>query len=558
MRQGRTAVSRRAILWGTVAGWLGMARAGSANAANAPAPAGDAEAAPALAPQAVPARSGERAAYVNVFDYGAVADGTIDDLGAIVRAAMASWSASKDALGRSFGGEIRLPAGRYRITGPLKLEPQGGLVGLTISGVGPGSEIIFDGPSATILCRASRGVLFRDLSFVSLQGVDANQAAFTVEQVGNPLRSWRFERCDFAAFYRCFAVSSRVMCSEFFFDKCQFSQCYYLMDNDNEQAVNWNFVNCNWENGELETRKDVRLAAAFWLKKGTFVTWTGGSFIFLGRLVLYKLTIPGMVQRPSHMISFKGVRLELEDEGGGHVPFVDRIDAGYVSGTNQPTTIFDSCTILQRGSIPPTVVYARAWANCAISFVNCKAETGRIVGVLDAVTPTHTASITIDNCKSISYEADTRKRLNTHDQHSVTIVPDNCSAGVEPIIEQRLCSLAAPVTMHPKYMYVRAPNGALPLAGTSVNLIPLPDHTMLMRIFVRRFQVARQGLRVELRDQADTVSYGSVALKSGTERYAEGEIGAEIGFQIPRGTQLMLKFSGVPETVQGIVGIEYL
>jgi hypothetical protein len=322
--------------------------------------------------------------------------------------------------------------------------------------------------------------------------------------------------------------------------------------------VNWNFVNCNWENSELATKKNVQLSAAFWLKKGTFVKWTGGSMIFLGRLVLYRLTIAGSVQRPSHLIAFDGVRLELEDENGGHVPFVDRIDTGYVSGTNQPTTIFTSCTILQRGAIPPSVIYARAWANCSLTFVNCKAKGGRIIGVLDGVSPNQAASIKLDNTKYITYEEDTRTRLNTHDQHSVTIIPENNSHGTEPIVDQRLCSLDAPATMHPKYMYVRGPDGGLPRGGTTVNLILLPDHTILMRLFVRRFQTARYGLRVELRDHADSVTYGVVTLGEGPVRFAEGDIGAEIGFQIPGGAPLILKFIGTPEGVKGIVGVEYL
>lgn len=552
-------VSRRSMLWGTVAAWLGagVGAAGRAAAQGAPTQSSGMQGQPAPATGPVEPRVA-MPGQVNVLDHGAVADGVANDLGAILRAATAARTPLADGIGRTLAGEIRLPAGRYRITAPIDLAPAAGVIGLTISGAGAATEIIFDGPGATIRCSGSRAVTFRDLAFVSAQGVDADQAAFTIESVGSPLRSWKFERCEFTAFYRCFLVGGALMCSEFFFDKCQFSQCYYLVDNNNEQAVNWNFVNCNWENGELATKKDKALSSAFWLKKGTFVKWTGGSMIFLGRLVLYRLLRPGLVQRPSHMIAFDGVRLELEDEGGAHVPFVDRIDAGYASGTNQPTTIFSSCTILQRGGIPPSVVYARAWANCALTFVNCKAEGGRIIGVLDALSPTHTASIKLDNTRSITYEEDTRARLNTHDQHSVTVVPDNSAHGVEPIVDQRLCSLTAPATMYPKYMYVRGPDGALPRAGTTVDLIPLPDHTMLLRLFVRAFQPLGQNLLVELRDKADTKTYGTAILRKGADRMAEGDIGAEMGFQIPSGAQLMLKFTGVPETVRGVVGVEYL
>lgn len=545
------------MLWGTLTAWFGTAAASRAAAEPAsvnpqdPAAGGRVGAVENNHPGAL-------AGCVSVRAAGTAQNGAADDLGEIIHAAVATRTQLKDDLGRTLAGEIRLGPGRYRISSVLDLAPAAGVVGLTISGAGAATEILFDGAAATIRCSSSRAITFRDLTFRSLQGIDADQAAFSIEQHGNPLRSWKFERCEFAAFYRCFVVNGSSMSSEFYFDKCQFLQCYHLMDNNNEQAVNWNFVNCNWENGELATKKDRRLASAFWLKKGTFVRWTGGSMVFRGRLVLYNLTVAGSVQRPAHMIVFDGMRIELEDEGGTHVPFVDRVDAGYVSGTNQPATTFTNCTILQSDRIPPTVVYARAWANCSLSFVDCKATGGRIVGILDQVSPSQTANIRLENTKAISYQEDIRSRLNTHDQHSVRIIPDNSAAGTEPIVEQRLCSLTAPATMFPKYMYVRGPTGSLPLGGTTVALLPLPDHTMLMRLFVRRFQAAEQRLMVELRDQADRKTYGAVSLEAGGDRFAEGDIGAEMGFQIPSGTPLMLKFVGAPEIVKGIVGIEYL
>jgi hypothetical protein len=38
----------------------------------------------------------------------------------------------------------------------------------------------------------------------------------------------------------------------------------------------------------------------------------------------------------------------------------------------------------------------------------------------------------------------------------------------------------------------------------------------------------------------------------------EGYIGKEMGFEIPSGTLLMLKFTGTAEIVKGVVGLEYL
>lgn len=548
-RMDRKPHSRRSLLWGTLSAWLGGTVASRSVAqpllTNSPDLSGHTASKGSI--------SGRD--YVSVGLAGEGPEGS-DDIAAILSAALKARTGLRDEIGRTLAGEIRLQPGRYRISAPLDLAPMAGLVGLTLTGSGAGTEIVFEGAAATIRCSSSRGITFRDLTFRSAQGVDAGQVAFTIDQHGNPLRSWKFERCDMVGFDRCFAVTGSAMTSEFYFDKCQFLQCYHLMDNENEQAVNWNFVNCNWENVELSTRKDPRLASAFWLKRGTFVKWTGGSMVFRGRLVLYKLTAPGSVQRPAHMIAFDGVRIELDD-AIAPVPFVDRVDAGYASGTNQPTTTFANCTILQRGTAR-SVVYARAWANCSLSFVNCKAKGGRVVGVLDGVSPTQAASVRLENTRSISYEEDIRARLNSHDQHQVQINPDASGGAQEPMIDQRLCSLTTPATMNPKYMYFRDPTGSLPLGGTTVNLTLMPDHTMFVRIFVQRFHTAGQRLAVELRDVADRKTYASCVLTSGVERFAESHVGAEMGFQIPSDTALMLKFIGVPEVVKGMVGVEYL
>jgi hypothetical protein len=195
-----------------------------------------------------------------------------------------------DGIGRKVSRTLKLPAGRYTLSGLLELAPSGGLVGLIVEGEGAGATYIdYDGEGATMACRSSRSITFRDITFES-SGVDDNQVAFAIDQTSNPLRSWRFERCDFNFFWKCFAVTGSAMCSEFYFLECQFSQCYYLMDNENDQAVNWNFVNCNWENNELETMYDKNESAVFNLRKGTFARWTGGSLIFWGRLVYYSST----------------------------------------------------------------------------------------------------------------------------------------------------------------------------------------------------------------------------------------------------------------------------
>jgi hypothetical protein len=108
-----------------------------------------------------------------------------------------------------------------------------------------------------------------------------------------------------------------------------------------------------------------------------------------------------------------------------------------------------------------------------------------------------------------------------------------------------------------KRMYVRGPTGSLPAGGTTVNLPGLQDHFTLLKLFCYRFTSASQNLTVELKDQADTTVYGTVTVNAGVTN-GEGYIGKEMGFEIPSGTLLMLKFTGTPEVVKGVVGLDYL
>jgi Pectate lyase superfamily protein len=493
----------------------------------------------------------------HVKDNGAVGDGVADDTNAILNTAIAARTGFTDGL-RTFAGEILLPPGKYLIDDILDLAPAAGVTGLTISGSGAGStEIIFSGSTATIKCTSSSLITWRDVSFVS-SGVDDDQVAFTIAQVGNPLRSWRFERCNFNAFYKAFAVTGTSMCSEFYLDKCKFQQCYIGLHNDNDQAVNWNATNCDWENAELDTVKDKDLSAAIHLKKGSFVHWEGGSFVYHGMLVYYDLTASGVFTRTSHKVIFDNIRQELVDDGaGGHAPLIDRVSSGYTNGGNSPTTTIQGGSILFRGSIPTTITIAKVWANCSLRIVDVESEGGKVIGILDGVTAASNADVVIKDVRGITYEEDITARVNTHDQHNVSIQPDNSTNGTQPLIDLRLASLSVPSTAYSKRLYVRGPTGSIPQGGTTVNLPTFNDHTFFVRLFCYRSTAAGEALTVLLRDQADTTTYGTLTIGVGVSNL-EAYIGEELGADIPAGTALMLKFTGTPEIVKGVVGFEYL
>jgi len=63
-------------------------------------------------------------------------------------------------------------------------------------------------------------------------------------------------------------------------------------------------------------------------------------------------------------------------------------------------------------------------------------------------------------------------------------------------------------------------------------------------------------LNRDVTDLSGAIVYGTVTLAAGAME-GRGYIGKEIGFQIPS-SALKLKFTGTPEGVKGVVGIDYL
>lgn len=507
---------------------------------------------------------------ISVKDFGARGDGTGDDRLAIQRAVQAATGAFN--IFRTPASEVHFPAGTYRIAGPMELAPVEGLVGMTFSGVASGSvDIVLATADATISCRSSRAITWRDINFRSYYpkidggsgtyGIDLNQTCFTIAQgaTDNTLKQWRFERCEFAAFYRCFAVTGDRMCDGFNFARCQFSQCYILKENFNIQAVNWNFSQCTYENEALETTKDKNKAAMFWIHQGDSVVWTGGGIIGHGYWLYFDLQARNTVFLTSHFWTFADVRGELETSdssapnAGFHSPLVGRLAVadGFKSPGNKPDVLFRGVKLINRGDLSDSTIYADLWDNLTLRFEGCAFESGDVVGRYGDLSETQFGSISIVDCAGISYRNDNTGKLLDHLSHRIHI------EGSDRQPDQDIGTGGQALSRPRRTMRFTGTTGTIPQGGTTVALMPLLDGSVIDKVYIRAWANLTQDLTVEVRKADDSAGYGSVTVTAGSS-FGETYIGREMGFQIPTGQALMLKMAGTATVDKGEVGIEYL
>lgn len=122
-------------------------------------------------------------------------------------------------------------------------------------------------------------------------------------------------------------------------------------------------------------------------------------------------------------------------------------------------------------------------------------------------------------------------------------------------LDEAASNLDVPSFAFAKRVYWRGPTGS-PYGGTEAVLPVFPPHTVLLEVFCKRFEPASQSLQIDVTDASGAIVYGTVTLAAGAME-GRGYIGKEIGFQIPS-SALKLKFTGTPEIVKGVVGIDYL
>lgn len=502
-------------------------------------------------------------------DWGAPCNGTDDDSPAFraLLASLYSLDIHETSNSRRAMPVIQLPAKALRLKTDLDLGDLSttlGMMGLTIRGCGAWATAIYIDAGITITGKGTSNLTWEHIAFRSDE-IDDDVVLFTISTAGGgALRRWTYNHCDFFNVYECFNVTGSALCDEFKFVGCHFLECYRLINNGNDQAVNWNFWACDYEATlDSNTTKDLDDAVMLLLSKGMVVNWYGGSIIINGQMVLMNTSSAGSFSSVAHFINFDGVKLELMDNAdspGTHSRLVMR--SGSYSGANALKFTLQNFAIVSRGTLPATLDLFELFNNWTVVIRNGEIEGGYVVGVIDSNTSTQNGVLIADNVLGLLYREDTTNRALSHHQHNVTLIPPNLSDTKTVARVQRSGGTSGVVYTQPQRVYVSGTTGSLPEGGTTVNLPAFYAHARLCELVLQQYATTSNNLTVQLRDQADTTTYASVALVAGSgPREARAAIAQEIGYQI--GTEatpvpLMLKFVGTAEVQKGVVWLEYM
>lgn len=428
----------------------------------------------------------------------------------------------------------------------------------SVSG-GKGSVVI-DTTAATISTNTyiAEHAAFGQFENITWKGlVDNDTNLFSIGSGTFLTRSWDFEGCDFIAIKRSFRVSGSFLCSEFSFLNCDFLQCHTLMYNSNVQAVNWNFVNCNWENDSLTFSGDNAESALLYADKGTFLTWNGGSVIPQGSLVFCNWTAAGDAFRASNKVVFNSTRIEIHPTTGStNPPMVDRTTSGYVTASNSMPVTFNDCTGLIRGGVISPYVWANVWNKSSLTIDASEFAGGEIQGIYDGATETAAGELIINNNVAMAYIDDLAgAKTQNYVNHFVKITHDSSQDSDGFDLDQRNATTIG--SSREKIIRVRSNTGRIPLAATETVLPVIPKNATVVSIGYKRLQVANtaNSFNAELKSSDGVTSYATVTMLN-NERKADSVVLLESGIDIV--TDLKVVFTGVAENAFGYFELAYI
>lgn len=393
------------------------------------------------------------------------------------------------------------------------------------------------------------GITFKDI-------VDNDNEVYGIGTDTGLIRGWDWEDCDFIACKKPFHVSGNFLCSEFSFLRCDFLQCFTLMHNENIQAVNWNFISCNYENDSLSYAGSNSESTAFYCTKGTFVTWVGGSIIPQGALVRVAWDAAGSSFRTTNKIVFSGVRIEVSPTSGDdNPPLIDKVGSGYVTATNSMPVEILSSSILTRGGVQANYNLANIWDRSSLTIKNTPTSLCTITGVYTGATATAQGRLLIEGNAGITYVDDPTNKAFDYVNHSIKIRQDNSQFASALAID--IADAGTVVSESEKIVRLRSYTGRIPLANTSVSLPSLPAFATIVSIGYKRLQAnnTSNSFTATLKSADGLVDFATVTLPNNS-RSASSDVLLDVGLNID--SELKVDFSGAPDTAFGYFELRYI
>lgn len=335
--------------------------------------------------------------------FGLVGDGVAvnsTQLQALIDAvtAMPSWTTQDEAR------QIHLPAGSYVWDDTIDLH---GFYGIEFVGEGRGNTVLsFTGSSKAAFSIRNAGYLtFRSMTLDCLSGIDAEATLFDLGYTsGDPTFKYVFFDVEFSRWWKAFDVTGSDYCCEVSFYGCRFSNGYFDLIFDNNQALNWNFYGVDFEARSQVTTKPLQDAAVFTLKQGTLVNVFGGSIVGHRTTVLYSPAASAKFARSSHGVKFDGTRFEFDTGGIGNA--LVRQASGAVETSNYLNITFRDTpvTFLVAVSDYYLAQLRNQW-QLTLDNVRCT-HIGRVVGIVDNSTGILYGNLRGIGLDSVEYEQD--------------------------------------------------------------------------------------------------------------------------------------------------------
>ena len=491
---------------------------------------------------------------INVFEYGAIADGESHKLNTLFKSQNdidekygtgkytledeADFVAIREALAAAkskpnqqlpegdFGlWTIHMPTGIYIINGTIDLRHT---YGVTIRGNGHTvTRIRFEYPSTLFYIEEAGHIWFREFGIESTPS--ALSTAFHFQNIigsGFPTFKFHFDNVGFRGFYRVILTTGDTMCSEMVFLKCRFANCLTGLHLKNVQSMNFNFFGCDFESSEGDpfyTPYKASDTAFIKAEAGGCVNVYGGSILLHGTTLLLDPNFE-ISEDPINMITgmynFYGVTWEQWSAGR---PLLFEKNG---NGSMRARVNFDNCRVHQLMAAREAKADLGALHNgMNVSIRNSNFTYGRIQLNVDENTTDQWGSLTIDNSQFVDYyerrseEVKNLPNVNHHVRYiNAAIRPiDHAAFSGKSKIDQMDFDILpdATVSAKAKRIYYTEPTGTLTGKNGQI-LIRIPKHGVLTKIGV--VKTSSESTEYSISDSSGVIEFGQIDTNAETHK----------------------------------------